>query len=80
MTLSGHTVSRHFFRRTARTHATRLKREGLAAGVEKAKRGPFMWSCVIYEKKLTVGERARLRDGPYAVTTSSSGVPVHHWR
>ena len=65
MTLSSHTVSRHFFRRTARREAGRFKREGLAAGVEKAKRGPFLWSVVIYEKR---------------ATTSSAGVPIHHWR
>lgn len=53
MSSVGTTVSRHWFRRSARKMRLRLERQhpGHRFGVEKARRGPYLWAVVEYKDK-----------------------------
>ena len=41
--MSTHLISRHWFRRTARRKARRLRDQGIPATVTPARRGPYRW-------------------------------------
>jgi len=44
--VSTHLISRHWFRRTARRKARRLRDQGIPAVVAPAARGPYRWAVL----------------------------------